>query len=71
MADKRVDEKAHPHPCSTCHHSFATTDVFHNPQAYDGSGDVDGTKDDRGDVRVFESGRSEDGSAVVELNGQQ
>jgi len=50
VADERVDEQAHEHPCSARHHSLPPSDVFDNPQACNGCGNVHCTEDDGSDV---------------------
>lgn len=49
-ADEGVDEEAHEHPCGSTHESLATTAVLDNPQSTNSSDNVDGSKDDGGNV---------------------
>lgn len=65
LADEGEDEETHSHPGSAGHESLTTTEGLDDPETGDGTGDVDRTKNDGGDVRVVDTGSQENGRAVV------
>lgn len=66
VTDKRVDEEAHGHPQGTNDEGLAAANILDNPETGDSAANVDGTKNDLGNVRVLETGGLEDGGSVVE-----
>ena len=65
LADEGEDEETHSHPGGAGHESWATTKGLDDPETGDGTGDVDRTKNNRGDVRVVNPSSQENGRAVV------
>ena len=65
LADEGEDEETHSHPGGAGHESWATTEGLDDPETGDGTGNVDRTKNDRCDIRVFDTSSQEDGSTVV------
>jgi hypothetical protein len=61
-----IDQQAHSHPGGTSKKGLAATTVLNDPETTNGSNDVDGTKNDGGDVRVLETSGRENGGTVVE-----
>lgn len=66
VTNEGVDEQAHEHPGSADHETLAAAAALNNPQRNQSSANVDGTENDRGNVRVRQAGGLEDGGAVVE-----
>ena len=65
-SDERVDQEAHGHPQGTSDESLAAANILDDPETGDSASNVDGTENNLGNVRVFQTGSLENGGSVVE-----
>lgn len=66
VANEGVDHEANERPGSTSHESLSATALGDNVETSERAADVDGTKNDLGNVGVGQTGGGEDSRSVVE-----